>query len=67
MSSRRTFVKVELNIETKFYDETAPNGFKPRRDPGTDPALKDEVVILGAHFVSRRRDRATDNATGSAR
>ena len=52
-------VKVELNIETKFHDETTPNGFNiDRRDPGTDPALKDEVVMLGAHFDSvAARDR----------
>ena len=35
--------------------------------PGTDPALKDEVVILGAHFDSvAYSPGATDNATGSA-
>ena len=31
-------VKVELNIETKFYDETTPNGFNTIAEiPGTDP------------------------------
>ena len=61
-------VKVELNIQTKFYDETAPNGFNLVAEiPGTDPALKDEVVILGAHFDSvAHSPGATDNATGSA-
>jgi carboxypeptidase Q len=33
-------VKVELNIETKFYDETTPNGFNTIAEiPGTDPKL----------------------------
>jgi carboxypeptidase Q len=61
-------VKVELNIQTKFYDETSPNGFNLVAEiPGTDPALKDEVVILGAHFDSvAHSPGATDNATGSA-
>jgi len=35
--------------------------------PGTDPALKDEVVMLGAHFDSWHAGTgATDNASGSA-
>ncbi len=61
-------VKVELNLQTKFYDETTPNGFNTVAEiPGTDPALKDEVVILGAHFDSvAAATGATDNATGSA-
>ena len=61
-------VKVELNLETKFYDETTPNGFNTVAEiPGTDPVLKDEVVILGAHFDSvAAATGATDNATGSA-
>ena len=61
-------VKVELNLETRFYDETTPNGFNTIAEiPGTDPALRDEVVILGAHFDSvAAATGATDNATGSA-
>jgi hypothetical protein len=61
-------VKVELNIETKFFDETTPNGFNTIAEiPGTDPVLKDEVVMLGAHFDSvAAATGATDNAAGSA-
>lgn len=61
-------VKVELNVETRFYDETTPNGFNTIAEiPGTDPVLRDEVVILGAHFDSvAAATGATDNATGSA-
>jgi carboxypeptidase Q len=61
-------VKVELNIQTKFLDEASPNGFNLIAEiPGTDPVLKDEVVILGAHFDSvAYSPGATDNATGSA-
>ena len=61
-------VTVELNIETKFYDETTPNGFNTIAEiPGTDPNLKDEVVMLGAHFDSvAAATGATDNAAGSS-
>lgn len=61
-------VKVELNIEARFHEETTPNGFNLIAEiPGTDPVLKDEVVILGAHFDSvAAATGATDNATGSA-
>ncbi|MGH9141669.1 MAG: M20/M25/M40 family metallo-hydrolase, partial [Vicinamibacterales bacterium] len=59
-------VKVELNVETRFYDETTPNGFNTLADiPGTD--LASEIVLLGAHFDSHPyATGATDNATGSA-
>ena len=61
-------VKVELDIQTRFHEETTPNGFNVIAEiPGTDPVLKDEVVILGAHFDSvAAATGATDNATGSA-
>ena len=58
-------VKVELNVETRFYDEATPNGFNTLAEiPGTD--LASEVVLLGAHFDSHPyATGATDNATGS--
>ncbi len=61
-------VKVELTLETKLFDESSPNGFNTIAEiPGTDPALKDEVVIIGAHFDSLQAGTgATDNAAGSA-
>ena len=59
-------VKVELNIDVKFHDETDMNGFNTIADlPGSD--LASEVVLLGAHFDSHPyATGATDNATGSA-
>jgi len=59
-------VKVELNVETKFYDERDKNGFNTLADiPGAD--LADQVVLLGAHLDSHPyATGATDNATGSA-
>jgi carboxypeptidase Q len=66
--ARGISVKVELNIVVKFYDESTPNGFNIIAEiPGVDPTLKDEVVMLGAHFDSvAAATGATDNATGSA-
>lgn len=59
-------VKVELNIQTQFHDEAGKNGFNLIAEiPGTD--LKDEIVMIGAHFDSHHAGTgATDNATGSA-
>jgi carboxypeptidase Q len=59
-------VKVELDVESKYYDETGMNGFNTIADfPGTD--LASELVVLGAHFDSHPyATGATDNATGSA-
>ena len=65
---RNVPVKMELHVETKFLDEPASKGgFNIIAEiPGTDPKLKDEVVILGAHFDSHHgATGATDNATGS--
>jgi carboxypeptidase Q len=66
--ARNVPVKVELNVQVRFYDETTPNGFNVIAElPGSDPALKDEIVMLGAHFDSVAAGTgATDNATGSA-
>jgi carboxypeptidase Q len=61
-------VRVELNIQTTFFPETAdaPNGINIIAEiPGTERA--DEVVILGAHFdTTPGSTGATDNATGVA-
>jgi carboxypeptidase Q len=59
-------VKVEVNIDTKFFDESSMNGFNTIAEiPGSD--LASELVILGAHFDSHPyATGATDNATGSA-
>jgi hypothetical protein len=65
---RNVPVKMELNVQVQFHDETSPRGFNIVADiPGTDPALKDEVVLIGAHFDSWHGGTgATDNAAGSA-
>jgi hypothetical protein len=63
-----TPVKVELNVETRFRDESPaqPGGFNIVGEiPGTDKA--DEIVVIGAHFDSWQGGTgATDNAAGCA-
>jgi hypothetical protein len=63
---RKIPVKVELNIQAQFHDETDANGFNVIADlPGTD--VSGEMVILGAHLDSgHSATGATDNGTGSA-
>ena len=59
-------VKVELNVEVRFREETQPGGFNVLGEiQGTDKA--DEIVLIGAHFDSwHGATGATDNASGSA-
>jgi carboxypeptidase Q len=58
-------VQMEVNIDTRFYDQDLMSHNVIAEIPGTD--LKDEVVMLGAHFDSWHGGTgATDNAAGSA-
>jgi hypothetical protein len=58
-------VSVELNIDTKVTDEHA-HGFNTVAEiPGTDPKLKDQVVMLGGPLDSWIAGTgATDNGAG---
>ena len=60
-------VTVELDVKNSFFDAT-PNLFNVVAEiPGTDPRLKGEVVMLGAHYDAwHTATGATDNAAGSA-
>lgn len=60
-------VRVESELRVRFLG-TDLNSFNIVGEiPGTDPALKDEVVMLGAHFDSWHSGTgATDNVAGSA-
>lgn len=59
-------VTLELNIETKFTGDHE-HGFDTVAEiPGTDPKLKDEVVMVGGHLDSWASGTgATDNGAGS--
>jgi carboxypeptidase Q len=59
-------VTVELNVDVKFTGDHE-HGFDTIAEiPGTDPKLKDEVVMLGGHLDSwAAATGATDNGAGS--
>jgi len=59
-------VTVEVNIETKFTGDHE-HGFDTVAEiPGTDPKLKDEVVMVGGHLDSWISGTgATDNGAGA--
>ena len=59
-------VTVEVNIDTKFTGEHE-HGFDTIAEiPGTDPKLKDEIVMVGGHLDSwASATGATDNGAGT--
>lgn len=59
-------VEIEAEVKTSFYDKD-PKGYNVIGEiPGTDPTLKDEIVMLGGHYDSWHSGTgATDNAAGS--
>jgi carboxypeptidase Q len=59
-------VRVEIDVETKFTGEHE-HGFNTVAEiPGTDPKLKDQVVMLGGHLDSWIAGTgATDNGAGT--
>jgi hypothetical protein len=59
-------VTLEVNIETKFTGDHE-HGFDTVAEiPGTDPALKDQIVMVGGHLDSWiSATGATDNGAGS--
>ena len=60
-------VTIEADTRTKFHDEDKKGYNVVAEIPGSDPNLKDEVVMLGAHMDSWFAGTgATDNAAGSA-
>ena len=67
MLDKKVPVTMQLDIQSKFYDDDL-NSFNIIGEiPGTDKAKADEVVMLGAHFDSWHGGTgATDNGAGSA-
>lgn len=59
--------KMSVEIDSQYYD-TDPNGYNTIAEiPGSDPKLKGEIVMLGAHLDSwHTATGATDNGAGSA-
>ena len=60
-------VKMEVSLEVQFQDQDL-NGYNTIAEiPGSDPALKEEIVMLGGHMDSWHAGTgATDNGAGVA-
>jgi hypothetical protein len=60
-------VKLRINVQTRFYDADQGNAYNVLAElPGSDPVVRDEVVMIGAHLDSWHTGTgATDNADGS--
>ncbi|MEP6493852.1 MAG: M28 family peptidase [bacterium] len=66
MVAKKVPVVLELNMRNKFLPENKTSFNVLAEIPGTDPQLKDEVVMIGAHFDSWHSGTgATDNGAGS--
>ena len=62
--NQKIAVSMEVEIQNMFYDNQVINNVIAEI-PGTDPKLKDEVVLLGGHFDSWHGGTgAADNASG---
>jgi len=58
-------VEVALNVKNKFYSDDMTGYNVIAEIPGSDPVLKNEVVMLGGHLDSWHSGTgATDNAAG---
>lgn len=59
--------KMTVNIQSQYHDEDLMGYNTVAEIPGTDPKLKDEIVMLGGHLDSwHSATGATDNAAGCA-
>lgn len=67
MIQRGIAVKLRVNLQTRFLTEDKNSYNVLAELPGTDPALRDEVVMIGGHLDSWHSSTgATDNADGAA-
>ena len=66
LTQAKAAVSVEINVDTKFTGEHE-HGFDTVAEiPGTDPVLKDQVVMVGGHLDSWIAGTgATDNGAGT--
>lgn len=67
MVQRGLNVKLRVNVQTRFLTDDK-NGYNVLAElPGSDPALRDEIVMIGGHLDSWHSSTgATDNADGAA-
>ena len=66
MLERNVPITLALTMQNSFYPQNNSSFNLVGEIPGTDPRLKDEVVMIGAHFDSWHSGTgATDNGAGS--
>jgi hypothetical protein len=66
LASHNVAVSLRLNIATKFYGDHEAGDDVIAEIPGTDPGLKDQVVMLGGHLDSWIAGTgATDDGAGT--
>jgi hypothetical protein len=66
MAEKKVPVMLELDMQNRFVPADTTSFNILGEIPGTDPALKDEVVLIGAHFDSWHSGTgATDNGAGT--
>jgi hypothetical protein len=59
--------RMTLDVQTQYHDDDLQGYNTVAEIPGTDPTLKDEIVMLGGHMDSWHSSTgATDNAAGVA-
>jgi hypothetical protein len=59
--------RMSVNIDAQYHDDDAMGYNTIAEIPGTDPALKDEIVMLGGHLDSWHSSTGTtDNGAGCA-
>lgn len=67
IAGRGISTKIRFHLNSSLYLEPGNNVNVIGEIQGTDPKLKDEVVMIGAHFDSwHASSGVTDNGTGSA-
>jgi hypothetical protein len=60
-------VELRVQVTTRYYEQDRNSYNVIAEIPGTDPALRDEVVLVGAHLDSwHTSNGATDNGDGAA-
>ncbi|HXD48069.1 MAG TPA: M20/M25/M40 family metallo-hydrolase [Gemmatimonadaceae bacterium] len=66
MLEKKVTVRLQLDMQNKFFPANKTSFNIVGEIPGTDPALKNQVVMIGAHFDSWHSGTgATDNGAGS--
>ncbi len=64
---RNVPVQLEVNVQSKFYDDDDKGYNTIAEIPGSDPQLKSQLVMLGGHMDSwHAGEGATDNGAGVA-